>query len=177
MVFLYVAPSNQISQRYSKQINAWIYPLFEQNWRLFAPDPESLSRQISVRTESTSADGTRQVSDWLDLTALDDADVKHNVFPSHTTQNMLRRAWTSYLETHGGDDRSHSARALMFQQYLRNIAAQRVSAHRHDAFQAIQLRVITRPIAAPTPPHGPPAAKAAVDTRYLPWWKVTSNGN
>ncbi|KJK57222.1 hypothetical protein UK12_17640 [Saccharothrix sp. ST-888] len=178
MVFLYVAPSNQISQRYSRQIDAWIYPLFEQNWRVFAPDPESATRQISVRTENTSVDGAHQVSDWFDLTAIDDADVKHNIFPSHTAQNMLRRAYIGYQESHGNDDRSHSARALMFQQYLRNIAVERLAAHRHGTFQAIQLRVVTRPIAPPVRPRAPhSAANASVDTRYLPWWKVTPNGN
>ncbi|MFF9647133.1 DUF5819 family protein [Kitasatospora aureofaciens] len=178
LVFLYVAPSNQISQHYSKQINAWIYPFFEQNWRLFAPNPESVSRQISARTETTSSNGSKQVSDWFDLTAVDSADVEHNIFPSHTTQNMLRRAWTSYLETHGGDDRSYSARAAMFQKYLRNIAVERVSAHQPGPFQAIQLRVTTQPIAGSPHARGPyPAAKAPVETRYLPLWKVTPNGN
>ncbi|WP_232247240.1 DUF5819 family protein [Kitasatospora azatica] len=173
-----MAPSNQISQRYSQQINAWIYPLFEQNWRLFAPDPESVSRQVSVRTESIAADGTRQTSDWFDLTAVDDADVQHNAFPSHTAQNMLRRAWTSYLESHGNDDQAHSARALMFQEYLRNIAVERLTAHQRGTFQAIQLRVVTRPIEPPAQPSHPrPIAKTSVDTRYLPWWKVAPNGN
>jgi hypothetical protein len=104
---------------YSSQINGWIYPVSEQNWRLFAPDPESVTRQISARTVRTTPDGTRQVSDWFNLTAVDDSAVEHNVFPSHTTQNMLRRAWTSYLESHGSDDRSHSQRTLKMQKYLR----------------------------------------------------------
>ncbi|MFJ4800281.1 MULTISPECIES: DUF5819 family protein [Streptomyces] len=178
LVFLQVAPPNPISQQYSRQINAWVFPLFEQNWRLFAPDPESVNRQISARTMHTAPDGTVQVSDWFDLTALDTAAVKHDPFPSHTAQNMLRRAWTSYLETHGGDDRPHSQRALMIQQYLGNIAADRVTAHRRGTFESIQLRVITVSIAAP-PTAGGPDPGAAVpkpaDTRYLPWWKVASH--
>ena len=35
LVFLHVAPPNVVSERYSIQINGWIYPLFEQSWRLF----------------------------------------------------------------------------------------------------------------------------------------------
>jgi hypothetical protein len=178
LVFLHVAPTNDISQRYSKQINSWIYPLFEQNWRLFAPEPDSANRQISVRTMRTSTDGTHQVGDWFDLTAVDDSAVKYNVFPSHTAQNMLRRAWTAYLESHGSDDQSHSERALMLQKYLRNIAVDRVAAHRHITFDAIQLRVITRPIAARTTVGRPqPTAPGSADTRYLPWWKVAPDGN
>jgi hypothetical protein len=175
LVFLQVAPPNPISRQYSRQVNAWIFPLFEQNWRLFAPDPESVNRQISARTTHTAPGGTVQVSDWFDLTAVDTAAVKHDPFPSHTAQNMLRRAWTSYIETHGGDDRPHSQRALMIQQYLRNIATDRVAAHRHGTFESIQLRVITMSINAPPAAGGPgpgAAAPRAADTRYLPWWKV-----
>ncbi|MDH6146011.1 hypothetical protein P3T35_008073 [Kitasatospora sp. GP30] len=178
LVFLYVAPPNQLSQYYGRQLNAWIFPLFEQNWRLFAPDPESVTWQISVRTERTSAGGDREVSDWFDLTAVDDSHVEHNVFPSHTTQNMLRRAWIAYLEAYGSDDQPHSERAVMLRTYLRNIAMERLAVHQNVTYEAVQLRVITTPIAAPTTPGGPrPTAPASVDTRYLPWWKVASNGN
>jgi len=176
MVFLYVAPSNEVSQRYSSQINAWIYPLFEQNWRLFAPDPQSATQQISARTFHVSAGGTREVSGWFDLTAVDDAAISHNAFPSHTSQNMLRRAWDAYAAWHGNDDQPSSERAAMLQKYLRNIAVDRVSAHRHGTFEDIELRVITRPIAAAS--SGPrPNAPAPIETRYLPWWKVTSDGS
>ncbi|MEN8654567.1 DUF5819 family protein [Streptomyces sp. 21So2-11] len=179
LVFLHVAPPNTISQQYSRQINAWVYPLFEQNWRLFAPDPESVNQQISARTMHTGPDGAARVSGWVDLTAVDHSAVEHNVFPSHTSQNMLRRAWTSYSESHGGDDRSRSERAVMMQQHLRNIAADRVAAHQ-GTFESIQLRVITLPIGAPGTAERSrvaPTAPAPADARYLPWWKVTSHGN
>jgi hypothetical protein len=179
LVFLHVAPPNVVSQRYSSQINGWIYPLFEQSWRLFAPDPESETRQILARTMHTAPDGTRQVSDWFDLTAVDESDIEHNFFPSHTTQNMLRRAWASYLELHGSDDRSNSERALMIQKYLRNIAVDRVAGQRHSTFEAIQLQVITRPIAAPGAASGADgnALTPSAETRYLPWWKAGRDEN
>jgi hypothetical protein len=176
LVFLYVAPSNEVSQRYSKQINMWIYPLFEQNWRLFAPDPASVTQQISARTIGTTSDGTRQVSGWFDLTAVDDAAIHHDVFPSHTSQNMLRRAWDVYVESHGNDDQSHTDRALMLQEYLRNIAVDRVVSARHSTFEAIQLRVVTRPIAASATSAGSPPP-APTNTRYLPWWEVAPDGH
>ncbi|MDJ0382494.1 DUF5819 family protein [Streptomyces sp. G-G2] len=182
LVFLHVAPPNAVSQQYSRQVNAWVFPLFEQNWRLFAPDPESVNRQISARAMRTAPDGTAQVSDWFDLSGADGSAVEHNPFPSHTSQNMLRRAWSSYLETHGGDDQARTERALMMETYLRNIAADRVAAHRGGAFDSIQLRVVTVPIGPPVP-AGTPGRAAAVaaprpaDTRYLPWWKVASHGH
>ncbi|MEV6650029.1 DUF5819 family protein [Streptomyces sp. NPDC051219] len=179
LVFLHVAPPNAISQAYSRQIKAWVLPVFEQNWRLFAPNPQSFNRQISARTRGTAPDGTAQVSGWIDLTAMDDSAVKHNVFPSHTAQNMMRQAWNSYLKTHGGDNQPRSERALMIEKYLRNIAVDRVVAQRGGTFESIQLRVITLPIAAPGAAGGfRPAAAAPprVETRYLPWWKVASHG-
>lgn len=176
MVFLHVAPANPVSNRYSPQVNGWVYPLFEQNWRLFAPDPDSVNRQILGRTARTAPDGSMKVSPWFNLAAVDDAAVEHHVFPSHTAQNMLRRSWSSYVETHGGNDKARSERAVMLQKYLRNIAADRLAAHNDgDTFDYIQLRVVTLPIAAPGQATGnrPPSP---VENRLLPWWKVTPRG-
>ncbi|MFJ9080135.1 DUF5819 family protein [Streptomyces sp. NPDC102278] len=176
MVFLHVAPSNPVSRRYAAQVNGWVYPLFEQNWRLFAPDPDSANRKILVRTAHTDSDGSVRVTPWFDLAAVDHSAVDHNVFPSHTSQNLLRRAWTSYVETHGGSDTARSERAAMLQTYLRNIAADRVAAHNDGGpFEFIQLRVVTLPVAAPGTPAGnsPPVP---TEDRLLPWWKATSHG-
>jgi hypothetical protein len=178
VVFLHVAPTNPVSQRYSPQINGWIYPVFEQNWRLFAPNPESVNRQILARTSHTAPDGTQQISDWFDLTAVDQSAVEHDFFPSHTAQNMLRRAWSLYSDFHGNTDRSSSERALMMQKYLRNIAVDRLAEHRHSTFEAIQLRVITRPIAAPSA-EGSADSRVLppTETRDLPWWKTGTDEN
>lgn len=176
MVFLFVAPPNTVSQRYEQQINAWIYPYFEQNWQLFAPDPQSDREQISARSAVTSADGARRVGAWVDLTGIDEAAVRHDPFPSRTAQNMLRRAWASYRAAPGSDDDDDegSEQARMLRQYLADIAGQRLSSHGQHGFDAIQLRVITTPVAPPPPrtaeAHAP---QPASDTAYLPWWQVT----
>jgi hypothetical protein len=176
MVFLHVAPSNPVSQRYSPQVNGWVYPLFEQNWRLFAPDPDSFNRKVLARTSHTQSDGSAQVSPWFDLTAVDNSAVEHHVFPSHTAQNLLRRAWSTYVDTHGGSDTAGSERAVMVQKYLSNIAADRVAAlNGGGPFDFIQLRVVTLPVAAPgtTDANRPPVP---TENRLLPWWKVTPHG-
>ncbi|MEU9402011.1 DUF5819 family protein [Streptomyces sp. NPDC048242] len=175
LVFLHVAPANKVSKRYGPQINAWVFPFFEQNWRLFAPDPDSANRQILVRTARSGAHGSFQVSGWFDLTAVDDSAVEHNPFPSHTSQNMLRRAWSSYLDTHGGDDRARTDRALMMQRYLGNIAAERVAAHKGGAFDFVQLRVVTLPVPAPGSALDSRPPRPA-ENRLLPWWKVPAHG-
>jgi hypothetical protein len=175
LLFLHVAPPNTVSRRYSPLINAWVYPFFEQNWRLFAPDPESVNRRILARTAHTDSDGSAKVSPWFDLTAPDRSAVEHQPFPSHTAQNMLRRAWAGYVDSHGGDDKAHTERALMMQKYLSNIAADRAAARPGSTFDFIQLRVVTRPIPAAGPPAGnrPPTP---TENRLLPWWKVTRDG-
>ncbi|KOX05385.1 hypothetical protein ADL04_07530 [Streptomyces sp. NRRL B-3648] len=175
-VFLHVAPPNPVSRRYSRQIDAWMYPLFEQNWRLFAPNPDSVNRRVLARTAHTAPNGSVRVSPWTDLTALDRAAVEHDPFPSHTAQNLLRRAWASYVDTHGGDDTAHSPRAVMIQKYLRNTAVERVAEHRNGTFEFIQLRVVTLPVAAPGSAIGHQPS-APVENRLLPWWKVTPHGN
>ncbi|WP_062644676.1 DUF5819 family protein [Streptomyces maremycinicus] len=175
LVFLHVAPANTVSRRYSPLINSWVYPFFEQNWRLFAPDPESVNRQILARTAHTSSDGSVQVSPWFDLTAVDRSAVAHDPFPSHTAQNMLRRAWAGYVDSHGGDDNARTERALMMQKYLSNIAADRAAARENGPFDFIQLRVVALSIPAPGPAAGnrPPTP---AENRLLPWWKVTRYG-
>lgn len=174
MVCLYVAPVNPVSQRYSKQIDAWIDPLFDQNWQLFAPEPQSANWQISARTVYAGPGGRPQVSSWFDLTALDNAAIKHDVFPSHTAQNTLRRAWTAYAGAFGASDQADSSWAVLVRDYLRNIAVDRVEAHRRGAVDGIQLRVVTQPIAAQAVPGGPRPAQPAAEIRDLPWWKVPS---
>ncbi|MEU3383442.1 DUF5819 family protein [Streptomyces albidoflavus] len=177
MVFLHVAPPNVVSGRYGPQVNAWIYPLFEQNWRLFAPDPDSVNRTVSARTAHAGPDGAVQVGPWTHLTAVDVSAIEHHPFPSHTAQNLLRRSWTSYAELHGSDDVSPSDRAVMIQEYLRNIAADRMAALESEPFESIQLRVVTRPVAAAgTAPGDRRTDPADAETRVLPWWKVTSDG-
>ncbi|MFF4657547.1 DUF5819 family protein [Streptomyces sp. NPDC001381] len=172
LVFLHVAPANTVSKRYGPQVNAWVFPFFEQNWRLFAPDPESVNRQILARTAHTGSDGSVQVSPWFDLTAVDRSAVEHHVFPSHTAQNMLRRAWAGYVDSHGGGDNARTERALMMQKYVTNIAADRVAAHNGGAFEFVQLRVVTLSVAEAGTRVGsrPPTP---VENRLLPWWKVT----
>ena len=174
LVFLYVAPSNPISQRLSGPIRAWVSPYFEQNWLLFAPNPESNKTQIFARTGWTTPGGGHATSDWFDISAVDKAGTKHNPYPSHTTQNMLRRAWSAYRSSHPDGDDVPGEWALLRAKYLRNLAVQRVTPHSPHPFQVVQVKVVTQPIA---PPGGGAADADEPTTRVLPWWNVTPDGN
>lgn len=181
LVFLHVAPSNPFSRRYQEQINAWINPFFEQNWLLFAPDPEPTRTRIYARTGWDTADGRHGMSDWFDITAADDAAITHNPYPSRTNQSMLRRAWSAYQWTHGDSDVSANDWALIRAEYLRNIAVQRATPLSPQPFQVIRLKVVTERIAVPgdgaVPAGGTDSGSTEPVTRILPWWNVTSDGS
>jgi len=95
MVFLHVAPSNTLTKQHGKAIDEWIYPEFEQNWKLFAPNPLQQNIAVQVRADVRTADGTTRTTGWYDLSAEDGAAIDGNPLPSHTQQNEVRRAWTS----------------------------------------------------------------------------------
>lgn len=177
LMFLHVAPPNPISQRYSAQIDAWIYPLFEQNWKLFAPVPESSNAQIFARTGWVTASGERQASDWIDISSVDNADTRHDPYPSRTTQNMLRLAWANYVSTHGDNDAADDDWALLRAKFLRNVAVQRVRARSPRPFEAIRLKVVTRPIPPPSTGNAGQTDATETYTRILPWWNVTPDGS
>ncbi len=173
MVFLQVAPANPISERFARPIRAWIHPWFEQSWYLFAPNPQSNKVQILARTMTS---GAKQPSGWFDISAVDRADVRHNPFPSHTTQNVLQSSWEIYQESYGEDGKPTASTPVQ-EKYLRNIAVQRITAHSPHPFQQIQLEIVTTLIAPPAGGPAAPADSTAPETTTLPWWNVTPNGS
>lgn len=173
MVFLELAPPNTVSQAEAKTVNAYIYPEFEQNWKLFAPNPLQENSDVQARAEVVLPNGTAQTTGWVDLTAMDDAKVLHNPFPSHANQNELRRAWGFYTDTHDDQNRSNGMRGDLAQQYVLRIVAHRFGPRLNGgALQRIQVRSETWAVAAP------PWSSEKIDTRpvyrVLPWWSVGS---
>lgn len=145
-LFLSVAPANSLSQRYQDQVNGLVYPEFEQNWKLFAPDPLQQNISVDVRVRSATGDG-----DWVDLTAQDIAAVRGNPFPSHADQNLLRRAWDFYDSTHNSQDESPiGSRGRLAEEYLKRIALQRIGPTLLGApITGIEVRSATAAVPAP----------------------------
>ncbi|CAM5258476.1 hypothetical protein SGLAM104S_02042 [Streptomyces glaucescens] len=119
MVFLHVAPSNTLTKTHGKAIDEWIYPEFEQNWKLFAPNPLQQNVAVQVRARIRTADGDFRTTGWFDLSAEDGRAIDGNLLPSHTQQNELRRAWDFYSTTHSGENRTAASRGLLAETYLR----------------------------------------------------------
>ncbi|MGW8761979.1 DUF5819 family protein [Streptomyces sp. NPDC055815] len=178
MVFLHVAPSNTLTKRHGEAVDDWIYPEFEQNWKLFAPNPLQTNVSVEVRAELVDADGGRGTTGWIDLTAQDAEAIRHNPLPSHSQQNQLRRAVDFYLNTHNDANRPNGLRGTLSEQYMRRLAMLRLDAiERRDGrpvgpdVRRIQLRTVSR--AVPAPQWSTEKSRSTPSYRELPWWRIT----
>jgi hypothetical protein len=171
-LFLHVAPANALSERYRRQLDAVVYPEFEQNWRLFAPDPLQQDLDLAVRVQTIAPDSRITTRDWTDLTAQDYAAILHDPAPSHTEQNQLRRAWEFYASTHpDGDGPSADERGRIAEEYLKRAGLARTGgAVGGERVLQVQFRLRTTAIGPPAWSGAP--APAAVPDRVLPWWPV-----
>ncbi|SDK53939.1 DUF5819 family protein [Streptomyces indicus] len=173
MVFLHVAPSNTASKQYDKAVDGWIYPEFEQNWKLFAPNPLQQNIAVHARAQVRTEDGQRRETGWINLSAQDGAAIDANLVPSHTQQNELRRAWDFYVGSHTSDNVSNGLRGDLSERYLRRIALLRFDREPlGGTVERIQLRSTTTNV------QPPEWSGEKLDTRpsvrELPWWTVTS---
>ncbi|MYT81544.1 MULTISPECIES: DUF5819 family protein [unclassified Streptomyces] len=171
MVFLHVAPSNTLSKQHGKTIDRWIYPEFEQNWKLFAPNPLQQNVAVHVRADVVGADG-RRTTRWMNLTHEDGEQIRGNLFPSHVDQNELRRGWDFYVNSHDSENRPNGLRGDLSERYVRRIAMLRLSERDYGGtIERIQLRSATSSIAPP--PWSDERISTRPVYRVLPWWTVT----
>lgn len=174
MVFLHVAPSNTVTKQHGRAIDDWIYPEFEQNWKLFAPNPLQQDIAVQVRALVRTEDGTSRETGWYDLSALDGLAIDGNPLPSHTQQNELRRAWDFYAATHDGENRAVGLRGDLSEHYLRRIGVLRL--HREQAggeaavIERLQFRSLTTDV--PPPRWSDEKVSTRPVVRELPWWAV-----
>ncbi|WP_256061476.1 DUF5819 family protein [Streptomyces sp. DfronAA-171] len=151
-LFLHVAPANTVSTRQAKAVNAWIYPEFEQNWKLFAPNPIQQNTTVQARATGLHADGTSFLTGWYDLSARDGAALHGEPLPSHTRQNVLRRAWDLYASSHDDDGRPLGTRGELSAAYLTRLATQRLERAGAGGPGAELTRIRVRARFTPVPP-------------------------
>ncbi|MFJ8941396.1 DUF5819 family protein [Streptomyces sp. NPDC102365] len=175
MVFLHVAPSNTVTKQHGQVIDDWIYPEFEQNWKLFAPNPLQQNIAVQVRAEVAGADGDIRTTRWYDLSALDGRVIDGNLLPSHTEQNELRRAWDFFTATHDNSNRPNGLRGDLSERYLRRIAVLRLDREeaggRGATVQQVQIR--SRTTNVPPPEWSEEQVSDKPVLRQLPWWPVS----
>ncbi|WP_405700282.1 DUF5819 family protein [Streptomyces sp. NBC_01383] len=172
MVFLHVAPSNTLTKQHGKGVDEWIYPEFEQNWKLFAPNPLQQNIAVHVRAEIAGADG-RRTTPWMNLSGEDGKAIRGNPLPSHVQQNELRRGWDFYLGSHDSQNRANGLRGTLSEQYIRRIVMLRLGEHDYGGtVERIQVRSEVRSVAAPAWSNEKISTKPSY--RVLPWWTVTA---
>ncbi|MDX3382699.1 DUF5819 family protein [Streptomyces niveiscabiei] len=174
MVFLHVAPSNTVSKQHARAVDDWVYPEFEQNWKLFAPNPLQQDIAVQVRAEVRSSDGGYRTTGWFDLSAADGRAIDGNLLPSHTQQNELRRAWDFFTGTHDNDNRAVGMRGALSEEYLRRIVVMRLerggTVREGGTLARVQVRSRTSNVA---PPKWSDEKVSTQPTfRVLPWWRV-----
>ncbi|MFG2498412.1 DUF5819 family protein [Streptomyces sp. NPDC048441] len=175
MLFLHVAPANTMTKQHGQVIDDWIYPEFEQNWKLFAPNPMQQNIAVQARAEIRADSGSTRTTDWYDLSARDGAAIDGNPLPSHTQQNELRRAWDFYVTAHDAQNRPRGLRGQLSESYIRRIVVMRVgreeSVDRGATIERVQVRSRTTNVPAPEWSDEKVGTKPVL--RQLPWWPVT----
>lgn len=173
MVFLHVAPANTVSERHSDAIDDYIYPEFEQNWKLFAPNPlqQNISVHVRAEVDDNGADGSK-VTRWINLSRDDSEAIRGNLLPSHVDQNELRRAWDFYTGSHDSENRPNGLRGELSERYIRRIVMLRLAEHGYGGtVERVQVRSAVRSVGAPT--WSEEKISTRPEYRELPWWTVT----
>ncbi|GAB2908259.1 DUF5819 family protein [Streptomyces mayteni] len=168
MVFFFVAPSNTVSEENRERFRDYMLPEFEQNWKLFAPNP--LQRDVAVHAR-VEIDG--QVTDWVDLTGMDIDAIDHNLAPSHADQNLLRRAWDFYGGAHNEDGEPIGLRGELSESYIRRIALLRLDESGVDVAEVSRLQLRESLTRVPAPSWRPEEFDTATTFEELAWWDVT----
>ncbi|MER6127386.1 DUF5819 family protein [Streptomyces sp. NPDC001795] len=172
LICLYLAPSNAINREHGELVRAYVYPEFDQNWQLFAPNPLQTNITVHARAEVRMPDGSLRTTPWVSLADQDFAHIRNNPAPSHTYQNQLRQAWDFYTRQHDINGTANGLRGRLSEDYLRRIAAQRLGP-RLDGGQVVKVQIYAAyaPIVPPKWSNEPVDARTT--NQALPWWPVS----
>ncbi|WP_414490100.1 DUF5819 family protein [Streptomyces halstedii] len=173
MVFLHVAPSNTLTKQHGEAFDDWIYPEFEQNWKLFAPNPLQQNVAVEARADVEGADG-RRTTRWVNLSREDGEAIRGSLLPSHVHQNELRRAWDFYTGSHTEENRPNGLRGELSERYMRRIVMLRLSQQGYGgSIERIQIRSAVTAVGAPAWSDEKISTEPVY--RALPWWNVTDD--
>lgn len=165
--FFHVAPQNVVRDQYGTAIRGYLYPEFRQGWSLFAPDLPRSDVSVHARVLVRTADGGTEMTDWVDLTATDLAEMHRNLLPSRG-RHQLRKGWSDVLRYQS----EHEGRGADVRQMIKRIALGRVPLPEDAQPEQIQFRSVSTQI--PQPPWVPqhPAEPTVQD---YDWWPVTED--
>jgi len=175
MVFLHVAPENTVTRQHGEAVDDYVYPEFEQNWKLFAPNPLQQNIAVQARALIARPDGNTATTGWTDLSARDGAGIRHSLAPSHTQQNELRRGWEFFSTTHDSKGRPVGDRGELSQQYIKRIVLWRLGTEIDGGtVERVQVRSAVTPVPPPPFSDGNEKTDRRTEYRAQPWWQVSS---
>lgn len=173
MVFLHVAPDNTVTKQHGEAVDDYIYPEFEQNWKLFAPNPLQQNIAVHARALVARPDGSTATTGWTNLSAIDGAAIRHSLAPSHTEQNELRRGWEFYSNSHDSKGKPVGVRGELSEKFVKRIALWRIGSETDGGtVERIQLRSAVTPVAPPR--WSDEKTDMKTEYRVQPWWQVSS---
>ncbi|OEU90748.1 hypothetical protein DB35_02675 [Streptomyces abyssalis] len=173
MVFLHVAPSNTLSKQHGEGIDDYVYPEFEQNWKLFAPNPLQQNIHVHARARVAKDDGSSETTGWVNLSRMDGEAIDHNIAPSHVQQNELRRGWEFYRGAHNEKGKAIGLRGELSETYIKRIVMLRFGRELNGGtVERIQVRSATTPVKPPS--WSDEKSDAKTEYQVQPWWQVGS---
>ncbi|MGW0706592.1 DUF5819 family protein [Streptomyces sp. NPDC002643] len=177
LVFLHIAPSNTLTKQHGQAVDEWVYPEFEQNWKLFAPNPLQQNIAVQVRAEVRTSGGEVRTTGWYNLSAQDGAAIDGNLIPSHTQQNELRRAWDFYVASHDAENRATTSRGELSERYLRRIVMLRLDREEVGGADGVidRIQVRSRTTNVRPPDWSEETVSEEPVVRELSWWTVTDS--
>src|SRR5690625_5152928 len=102
---LWVGPSNAAKESLRDPLTAYMQPMFQQNWSLFAPAPVSITYAVEVRGWSTDDEGDDEgdahPTAWVDATAAEMSTLTHTLFPprvNRVSRNLARTMRNLHVE-------------------------------------------------------------------------------
>lgn len=167
--FFHISPQNVVRDEYGTAIRGYLYPEFRQGWNLFGPELPRNDTTVHARAQIRHPDGSTETTGWVDITAADRDELRHNVLPSRT-RHQLRKAWTDVLrwQTEGGDPIGRHGADV--RRMATSIALPRLDLPPQATAEQIQFRTVTTPI---PPPPWQPQPPGDPTYREHDWWPVT----
>ncbi len=95
-MFLWIAPRNPLNQALDKPLRAYVLPMFQQSWSLFAPDPISAAYYLEVRALPQDLTET----EWVSASDVELDGLLHNPLPS-TATNITNKLATQFNDAFG----------------------------------------------------------------------------
>lgn len=127
LIATWVGPSTPVRQAIGTEtLRSYVVPLFEQNWRLFAPDIRRREHSLEIRASVIDESGDPHIIEWLDLVEIENQMIRNNPFPPRM-----------YLAARRVANRINSARGAMNAEQAQQVEANYITSSVTDLRPAL----------------------------------------